>query len=282
MHFPDKSSALRYLSNISYYRLSAYWYTFLITPKSQHKFSDNSSFDKVIDTYVFDRKLRLLIFDEIERIEISLRTQIIFHFCHQFGNNWYEDPSLFRKSEQFNKFQTKMQNEMKRTSEVFIEHYRNKYTSPANPPAWMVLELASLGQLSALYKNLRNSDSRKKVANHFLLHENVLASWLECISYVRNVCAHHMRLWNRKLPFSPVIPNQTMNVWLRNLPPAQMQNRLYLALSAIMYLLRAFIPNTSFHLKLKNLFESYPAIPLHYMGFPTEWLNEPLWNGNGH
>lgn len=152
MVFDDIKSAELYLSGISYYRLSAYWYTFLTSPKNNHVFQAGTRFQQVINTYVFDRKLRLLLFDEIERIEIALRTQIIYSFCHHYGNNWYEDKKLFKTPKYYYKFQTLMLEEMNRTSEVFIKHYRDKYTDPANPPAWMVLELASFGQLSLLYK----------------------------------------------------------------------------------------------------------------------------------
>lgn len=94
----DVQKAEVYLKNISYYRLSAYWYTFLKVPQSNHEFKPNSNFSDVINTYTFDRKLRFLLFEEIERIEIALRTQIIYNYCHEFGNNWYENKSLFTKA----------------------------------------------------------------------------------------------------------------------------------------------------------------------------------------
>lgn len=277
MIFADKAKAAVYLSNISYYRLSAYWYTFLETPKTNHQFKTGTSFQQAIDTYVFDRKLRLLIFDEIERIEIALRTQVIYHFSHQFGSHWYDDKTLYRKPEHYYKFNKLLIDEMDRTSEVFIKHYRRTYTYPSMPPAWMTLELASLGQLSLLYKNLRNVEARKKVAAHFKLHENVLISWLETISYLRNTCAHHSRLWNRKLPKPPVIPQQTVNLWLNAIPTSEYQNRLYISLAAVAYLLTAFIPDSSFKIKLTNLIESCATIPLHYMGFPKNWQEDEFW-----
>lgn len=277
MVFEDEGSAERYLAGISYYRLSAYWYTFLTNPKQNHVFQPGTRFQQAIETYVFDRKLRLLIFAEIERIEIALRTQIISCFCHEFGNNWYEDKKLFRNPNYYHKFQTLILDEMNRTSEVFISHYRAKYTDPPNPPAWMILELASFGQMSLLYKNLKNTSARKLVAKHFGVHENVLESWLECLSYVRNTCAHHMRLWNRKLPKPPIWPHHTQDTWVKQKPDAQYQNRLYSALCIIRYLLARIIPNTSFSARLQDLLNEYPRIPRHYMGFTGNWEDEPLW-----
>lgn len=274
----DVNKAEVYLKNISYYRLSAYWYTFLEVPQSNHVFKPNSNFNDVINTYIFDRKLRFLLFEEIERIEIALRTQIIYNYCHEFGNNWYENKSLFTKSQYYYKFNELMQNELEKTNEVFIRHYKATYTQPENPPAWMILELASFGQISTLYKNLRgNNQSKKAVAQHFGVTEPVLESWLECLAYVRNSCAHHMRLWNRKLPKSPLKPQKTEYTWITNLPQPDKQNRLYLVLAIIQYLLKAFIPNSQFGPKLFKLIENNPKIPLQYMGFPTNWQQEKIW-----
>ena len=94
MVISDAAKARTYLTNISYYRLSAYWYIFLELPQSAHKFKEGTDFHRVVDTYVFDRKLRILLFDEIERIEISIKTRLIQEFCETKGKNWYEDAAL--------------------------------------------------------------------------------------------------------------------------------------------------------------------------------------------
>ncbi|WP_339753237.1 Abi family protein [Algoriphagus aquimarinus] len=278
MDIPEIDKARLFLSNISYYRLSAYWYTFLKNPKTEHLFVAKSTFDRVLNTYIFDRKLRLLIFDEIERIEISLRTKLIYEYSLEFGNNWYETKSLFKgKDSYYYKLQELLISEMNKTSEVFIRHYRNKYTFPANPPAWMALELASFGQLSMLFKNLKSNPARKRVAAHFGLDEVVLESWLESLSYVRNACAHHMRLWNRKLPRTPIVPKKPVYDWIEVNPEQKNQNKLYLTLCIIGYLLERVSPNNSYSMKIKKLLNDFPEIPLHYMGFPDNWDREDVW-----
>jgi abortive infection bacteriophage resistance protein len=278
MLIPDEAKAKMFLSNVSYYRLSAYWYTLIENPKTDHLFIKGTSFETALNTYVFDRKLRLLIFDEIERIEIALRTTIIHNYCIHYGTNWYEDKSLFRgKDTYFYRFQQILLDEMNKTSEVFIKHYRQKYTKPANPPAWMALELISFGQLSMLYKNLKNCEARKNVAKHFGLDEMVLESWLDSLSYVRNTCAHHMRLWNRKLPRTPIIPRNTKLIWLKETPPNDRHNRIYISISMISYLLSAISPGNSFSKKIIELLNKYPNLPRHYMGFTEHWEKEELW-----
>ena len=281
MIIPDEAKAKMLLSNVSYYRLSAYWYTLIENPKTDHIFIEGTSFETALNTYVFDRKLRLLIFDEIERIEIALRTTIIYNYSLQYGNNWYEDKSLFRgKDAYFYRLQQILIDEMNKTSEVFIKHYRQKYTKPANPPAWMALELVSFGQLSMLYKNLKNCEARRNVAKHFGLDETVLESWLDSLSYVRNTCAHHMRLWNRKLPRTPIIPKNTKLPWLKEIPPQDRHNRIYISISMISYLLSAISPGNSFSKKIIELLNKYPKLPKHYMGFTDHWEKEELWKIN--
>jgi len=274
----DEEKAKIYLSNISYYRLSAYWYTFLVKPQNEHKFAPNSHFNDVINTYIFDRKLRFLLFEELERIEIAIRTQLVYHFCLNHGNNWYEDKSLFKKSNYYYKFNELIQSEIARTNEVFIRHYKSTYNNPENPPAWMILELASFGQISMLFKNLRNNNpSKLAVSEHFGLTDVVLESWLESLSYIRNSCAHHMRLWNRKLPKRPLVPQKTKFEWINSIPEQHEQNKMYLTLCSVQYLLKSFIPNSNFGSKLKELINTYPNIPLHYMGFTKNWHSETLW-----
>ncbi len=277
LSFEGSIDAEHYLHHISYYRLSAYFYTFLEKPQKEHRFREGATFGKVIDTYVFDRKLKLLLFDEIERIEIALRTQLIFHYCRQYGNNWYENKALYKKPDQYYKFQTLLMNEMNRSSEVFIRHYKETYTKPPNPPAWMTLELASFGQLSLLYKNLKNCDARKAIADHFGVHENILASGLESLSFTRNVCAHHMRLWNRKLPKAPIIPTHTMHSFIEHLPADDKRNRIYINLVIIRYLLQIIVPKSSFSQRLRSLVDCYPDIPISFMGFPEPWREEKIW-----
>lgn len=281
MEIPDEDRAYNILSSISYYRLSAYWYTFYKLPQDDHQFKKGTNFELVYNTYKFDRKLRILLFDQIERIEIALRTQLIYHYCHLYGSNWYERKELFRKPSYYYKFNELMQDEMKKTSEVFIRHYRKKYTVPENPPAWMTLELASFGQLSILFKNLRNCEARKAVATHFGLHPNVLVSWLETLSYVRNSCAHHSRLWNRKLPKPTLWPEKTDSKWLKTKPRQSRLNRLYPALGATAYLLQRLATHDAFPNKLKQLLKDFPTLPLDYMGFPKKWDEEELWKEGG-
>lgn len=276
MTVADRHRLERILGSISYYRLSAYWYTYYQGSASDHRFKSGTDFEEVYATYKFDRDLRALLFEQMERLEIALRAQVIYHYSLAYGANWYEQKELFRKPSYCFKFNELLQKEMDRASEVYIRHYRSKYTEPENPPAWMTLELASFGQLSLLYKNLNTCDAKKRVAAHFGVHHSVLTSWLGTLSFVRNSCAHHSRLWNRKLPNPTQWPDK-LTGWPAQQPLADKYNRIYPALCALAFLLRQLATHDHFAQRLIALIDKYPTIPLDYMGFHPQWKHEALW-----
>ena len=179
LSFDDESKAAHYLSNISSYRLRAYTYPFQNNTSPGHPFTRIISFEQIIELYVFDRHLRLLIFDAIEKIEIALRTKIIYNFALTHGSHWHEDITLYRDHNRFIRDINKLYEEIDRSTETFIKHYKSTYTSPKNPPAWMSLEVASMGLLSKLFENLKVCDEKKAVSAAMGLgHPKVLESWM--------------------------------------------------------------------------------------------------------
>ena len=271
----DEDRAKRYLSFISYYRLRAYTYPYQKNDSENKPFEGNVTFDMILDTYLFDRELRLLIFDAIERIEIAFRAQIINHFSIKQGSHWFEKPDLFREEERLERDLAQLDNELQRSQEVFIKHYNNKYSEPERPPAWMCFETSTLGLLSKMYENYKMSNEKKVVSGNFNLHPFVLESWMHALSVTRNICAHHGRLWNRSIPASPKRLKDPKQTWLENTNVAT--NKVYMVMSCIIYLLDSIIPTHHIRTKFKELLEKYPVIPEAKMGFPTDWQNEPLW-----
>lgn len=275
MVIPDIQKITHYLSNISYYRLSAYFHVFLTEPKENHIFYPNTSFDQILDTYIFDRQLRIILFDEIERIEIAFRSQLILNYSLKYGNNWYEDSTLFYNIEIYKRTQEEIINSLKNSKEKFIQHYRNTYIYPINPPSSMAIDITSFRQLSILYKNLKSCDAQNKIANHFGVDAEVLKSWLETLSFIRNICAHHARLWNRDMIISPKIPKKTTYKWTKIVQAKA--PKLYVVLCIIQYLIKIVNPETHFSNNLKKLFDNHPDIPLQLMGIPDNWKKEHFW-----
>ncbi len=276
MVFYDKERAAKYLENINYYRFSAYSFPFRIKDNSTQRFVESISFEKILNIYLFDRKLKLLVFDVIERIEVALRTQIIYQFSLDYKPYFFQDQNLFSNIKFFQKNLKTLDKEINRSFETFINHYKNKYSTPERPPSWMSLEITSMGLLSMIYGNLRNCDAKKKVAFHFgLTHPRILESWIHSISYVRNIVAHHSRLWNRKLTVTAIKPKRTMFQWVEN--NQYNSHSVYAFLINILYLVKRINPNSNFSKKFRNLLEKYKNdIDLRNMGFPSNWEKEEL------
>ncbi|NVO12300.1 MAG: Abi family protein [Bacteroidales bacterium] len=277
--FADEIKAAHYLSNISFYRLRAYTYPFQDNSDPDHPFIQDIDFIDIIHLYVFDRKLRLLVFNALEKIEVAIRTKIVNEFSVIHGSHWYEDPGKFRNTYHFQKNLQSLYDEVDRSTETFIQHYWNTYDDPVNPPAWMCLEVISLGLLSKLFSNLEKSPEKKRVTQEFGLKQpEILESWIHALANLRNVCAHHSRLWNRRFTIKPQIPYNTLFPFLTNTNINN--NKLYAQLCCIQYLLTIINPGSTFSAQLISLLQSCPLVSLHEMGFPVGWEDEELWKTN--
>ena len=269
----DEVRALHLLQNISYYRLSGYWYP-LLADKQRHIFKPGSTFEAAYNIYKFDSELRKLIIAELEKIEVAVRTQTAYILSTQYHAHWFEDSSLFLNPVRHTKVLAKIEEEYNRSDEEFITAFKAKY-SDHFPPSWMTMEIASFGTLSILYGNLQPGRAKRSIAAYFGLPDTVFASWLHCIVYVRNICAHHSRLWNRILSIRPLMPRSPRNTFIAL--PASGTQQTYFVLSMIIYLLNTVNPNHSFISRFKELLNRYPSIDVRAMGFPINWENEKLW-----
>lgn len=269
----DELRALHLLQNISYYRLSGYWYP-LLADKQRHIFKPGSTFEAAYNIYKFDSELRKLIIAELEKIEVAVRTQTAYILSTQYHAHWFEDSSLFSNPVRHTKVLAKIEEEYNRSDEEFITAFKAKY-SDHFPPNWMTMEIASFGTLSILYGNLQPGRAKRSIAAYFGLPDTVFASWLHCIVYVRNICAHHSRLWNKILSIRPLMPRSPRNTFIAL--PASGTQQTYFVLSMIIYLLNTVNPNHSFISRFKELLNRYPSIDVRAMGFPINWENEKLW-----
>ena len=287
MLFKDESNAQHFLENISYYRLKGYWWDVqkdLVT----HTFTQNIYFEDIIDRYNFDRHLRLILFDALERIEIALRTKMIYHLSMRYCGLWYLDGSLFNSKTVINNGITKLihqyiieelKKEFSRSQEIFIKDHRFRYPGK-DADAWKILEVASMGTLSKLYKNLEHQLPEKAMIAKEMglsLHSE-LSSWLEAITYIRNIIAHHSRLWSRNMVKRPTEKlNNPARQWFIN-PLREVQTKKpFLIISCMLYLCNEVTPGHQIKTKILDLFGSNPNIPIYKLGFLNNWQSEPLW-----
>lgn len=254
------------LRNISYYRLSAYFVSY----KVGENFKENTTFEDIVNLYIFDRKLRMLVLDAIEPIEISLRARIIYYLSHRYGVFGYLNPQNFSERFRHAQWVENLEQAILDSPEAFIKHYRNKYTLEKNLPLWMALEVISFGGLSRLFRGLKGED-QQAIAKSYGVTDVVLSSWLQTIVYARNTCAHHARFWNRTLTLKFLLPKkQALWEGIRN-------DRLFGLLTIVHYLLTQIDIKNSWKNQVIQVVNQYPQIPLATMGFPIAGFSHPLW-----
>jgi len=277
MKFHDVTKAPHFLINISYYRLKGYWWD-MQTDKKAHTFADTSYFEDVIDLYNFDRKFRLIVFNTIERIEVALRTKLTYHLSLNYGTDWYTNQLLFTNPFQHAVFLSKLDRDLRSSKEEFIKnHYKNH--KGEIPEAWKALEILTMGTISKLYQNLSHQLPEKNlIATEFgLNNQKYLASWLLSATYIRNIIAHHGRLWNRYIMNKFDWPKSTKYPVLSYTPNEYQRRKIFPLLSAMLYMNNIISPGHHIKDELFQLFKDFPNTPLHSMGFPKDWQKEPIW-----
>ena len=280
MKIYDSERAKRYLSHLNYYRLAAYWLPFE-KDHATHCFKPATTFDHVLEHYIFDRELRLLVMDAVERLEVSLRTRWAYYLSHAYGPHAHLKDSIFKSRKNRWSYQENLLNLKKAvcsSSEIFIQHFKKTYDEEL-PPLWVICEIMTMGQLSKWYANLRHSKDRNSIASVYGLDEVNLTSFLHHLSIVRNHCAHHARLWNREFTITWKLPVRKPRKLKENFNTNDAaRNKLYNTLVMLAYLMDRINPH-SWKKRLANLFLKHPVILEQNMGFPDDWRDRPIWNG---
>lgn len=267
---PDLLSRLR---SVSYYRLSGYWYPFRLEDDT---FREGTTLAAVWSRYTFDRRFRLLVMDAIERVEICLRTELVYCLAHEQGAFGYSDsanlPGL--SAEKYAKFIEQACDDYGRGREMFVKHFRTTYGADhPYPPYWVITELMTFGTLLTLFRG-SPSAIKKRIAARFGVADKVFESWLGALNVVRNICAHHGRLWNRELGYKPMIPRKDAR-WHE--PVEVPDDRAFGILTILRYLLDDIAPQSGWTGRLEELHVEYPAVPRRSMGYPDDWRDCPIW-----
>lgn len=271
---PDPQAVVEKLRAVSYYRLSAYWYPFRQPDSS---LAPGTTLDLIWRRYTFDRQLRLLVLDAIERVEIAVRTQIVNRHSLQYGPFGYLDraklPGL--TVDDHRNLLQRVREEANRSREDFVRHFFSKYTSETDLPLWMACELMTFGNLFTLFRGIE-TPMKQSVAAEYGVADTVLNSWLKTLNQVRNLCAHHARLWNRVFGIKPAIPRPNKHPqWHAPVPITD--DRLFGVLTMLHYLLKQVAPNSQWRTRWENLLALYPEVPLANMGFPADWKDSAIW-----
>lgn len=277
MLFQQEELATHFLQNISYYRLKGYWWE-MQSDKVNHLFNGNSYFESVIEFYNFDRHLRLLLFDAIERIEVAVRTKLIYHLSLCYGPLCYTDATIFSDSVRQESILERLNSEIVRNKEQFIlEHRVNHKGEPLE--AWKALEVASFGTLSKLFKNLKHQlPEKSKIALEFGFNSHKdFSSFLEATTVLRNGIAHHSRLWNNNITIKYLWPKNFKKAPITYVPTNNQRAKLFPLFTLILYSLQYISPNSTIKDNFYKLLYQFPLVPTYKMGFPENWKTQPIW-----
>lgn len=269
----DAGKAAHYLSFIGYFRLSGYFPPFRRTDVAGDTFRPGTTFADVLDRYIFDRKLRMLLADPLERIEVAVRTVLSNEMSLRHGPFWPTNPDLFDEGKHEEVLKTiRGATDLKegRTHHDFLKHYATRYEDET-PPSWMIFETLSFGSVSHIFRRLRR-EHQKRIASFFQLDAKIFQSWLHALSFTRNLVAHHDRVWNRAFVIQPRIPRRLQDYW-----PEAGAKRVYGICVAINFLMEVIADGSRWPDRLRALFVEYPEVPQDVMGFPAEWIEMPFW-----
>ncbi|ARP98837.1 hypothetical protein CAK95_06910 [Pseudorhodoplanes sinuspersici] len=297
MSVSDDQRAQSYLEKIGYYRLSGYSYPYResVVVGGQTIVGDNfragTTFSEIVELYVFDKKLRMLILDAIERIEIALRVQITLtlgafspaaHRGPDFLHSNFSrriDPATGRTFH--SEWLRRQDDAFARSKEEFAKHFKRRYPGE-EPPLWIAAELWDFGSMSILYSGMRKTDQTTVATAFGVPSFQIMETWLRSLNVTRNICAHHSRLWNKASAVQPRWPSRTQCQILRHIEgDTHAQTRLYGTACICAYFLSSINPTSSWRERLKDLVSEFPSskiVSLQSAGFPMNWRNESLWN----
>lgn len=279
----DDLFAKECLSHIGYYRLSGYWYKFQDKNRPDECFLPDTSFEEIIELYRFDTKLRSLVFDAIEKIEISFSTHLNNYMSCSFGADWYIHCEYFADTKRHAELIKDISYWIdKNRDKLPVKSYRVKHPEDDCLPFWIVALVIPLGTLSKLFGLLKEC-YQKEVAKQFEMTGRFLVSSMRSLTTVRNNCAHYNRLWDFRLPIKA----------LRVKNPTKLSRYNYAALSekndqdffAPFYIISLFLciitPDSKFCSLTRDLIDRYiektnSKLTYDKMGFPTEWQKLPL------
>ena len=257
----DEDYARKVLNDISYFRLIKA-YGLGLKPKNG-EYHENVLFEDIVNLYTFNLKFRYLLFPLIESIEVNLRCRLSNYFCCKYGVLGYKEKEIFANEKHFEEIKKSIKEELSRNKKApFVRNFKENYEG-GDLPFYALVEVFSFGTLSKYYKNL-NNDDKKEIAKLFGVSYKYLESWLEHISYVRNICAHYGRLYNAKMPKTPILYKEYTEKRIGN-------NRVFATLICIKHLLKDNEKWEIFVGDLEELINKYDNVRISTMGFPENW-----------
>ena len=271
----DRAELINRLKSVNYYRLSGYWHPFL---DAQNNFKDNTTLEKIWRRYTFDRQLRLLILDAIERLEVAIRTNLAYYHSHTHGPFGYTEHKNLPNITHIDHCNliNKISKAKESSHEIFVKHFNNKYGDRHSfLPIWSAAEIMTFGMKLTMYRGC-DTKIQKMISAEYGIPAKVFLSWLVAINTIRNVCAHHGRIRDRILSYRPMIPRSNkFPEW--HTPATIIQDRIFSVLTILKYMMTIIAPQSKWRKRAIDLIEEYPEIPILSMGMPDNWKEYAIW-----
>ena len=276
-----------------YYRLSAYWYPFreIINGTRTNTFLENSHFEDAKSLYIFDKEIKLILLDAIERLEIAVRAEIasvlgcydtFAHTNPRLLHRWFNEPNLRRNGiVPFEEWTARYNDMVSRSKDEFVKHHWRIYGRESPLPIWIAIELWDFGLTSRFYSGMRVRD-RQVISERFAVPDwQVMESWLRTLNYVRNVIAHHGRLWNLDIVEKPILPrHDAMSAFAPLRHIANVESRIYSISCILAHFSHVINPDSKWTIRFADKIRSFPAMPharIGDMGFPSDWYTHDFW-----
>ena len=274
MGIDDERFAATFLSSVNYYRFCGYalHYEEFRDRRRTHHYKPGTTFHDIVSLYEFDSRLRTLLFSFIEHIEVAFRTAVCLELSLLHANpHWYLDKAVYAPGFDYARLIDDCGKEFDRSRELFITCYKEKYSSPKLPPSWMLAEIMPLGTWSKIYCGLARRVDKKTVAKRLDISPWLLESWIAGLNALRNMCAHHNRIWNRSFHVQVRLPESQK-------PFVRTHDRLAPFCFAMAALLAPLARRDAFREQFTQLLGGSPDVPVGKMGFADSWLECPVWN----
>lgn len=303
LRIDNETDSLSFLKSVSYFRLIPYMRSLQYSDEKQ-MFKQGRTFGNLIYLYEFDKQLRLLVMDAIGQIEVAIRANINNILSVAYNNaHWHLEPNNFDTNYDHQKLldmvkkkqileRNKYTKECKKSyqsenkqilqekyiKDNYLRYYTIKYKNPESIPSWAMFEELSFGELSRLYKGLKKNNHKKEIARQLVIpNTELLESWLHTLTPIRNICAHHGRLWNRELGVAPKQPQKADFIWPNYLRESYSRSRIAIILAILNYFMAQINPADDWKKRLFALCEKSSLITFNKMGLPNNWQSDTFW-----
>ncbi|VWC40433.1 Abi family protein [Burkholderia lata] len=276
LRIDDRPANLRMLRSIGHFRLLVYMRRFQ-NPATK-RFWPRTRFSDVVELYAFDRRLRSVTMDAVERIEVALRAALSNPLAIDYGSHWYVERDRFVDLRHYARVLDQIARECETRKGSALTHYYRTYASPDLPPIWLVCERLSLGALSRIFSALSTHD-RKVAGRHVWpdIPDTVLTSWLQSLTDLRNACAHHARLWGMKLTVSPPAKPGGRSL-VRYAPEMTRPETFYARATMMKALLDPLGHGGEWREALRATLTGCEHVdPATHLGFTADWHSTPAW-----